>query len=139
MNASRATLLAAVVANVLGWWLPVADDYRGWQAFRVALSPLWPFEQFRIEPGLLLVLSVASALTNLLFIVLAVLLVAAPQVRARLVLWAAARATLLNLHWPISMEENADDLLFGYYVWVVGFALLSLAAFLEVKQARRTT
>ena len=34
-----------------GWVLPVVDDYRGWQAFRVALSPLWPFEQFRIEPG----------------------------------------------------------------------------------------
>ena len=76
MNASRATLLAAVVANVLGWWLPVADDYRGWQAFRVALSPLWPFEQFKIEPGVLLVLSVASALTNLLFVVLAAWLVA---------------------------------------------------------------
>ena len=139
MNASRATLLAAVVANVLGWWLPVADDYRGWQAFRVALSPLWPFEQFKIEPGVLLVLSVASALTNLLFVVLAVLLVAVPQARARLVLWAAAAATLLNLHWPISMEENADDLLIGYYVWVVGFALLALAAFLEVKRVRRPT
>ena len=137
MNASRATLLAAVVANVLGWWLPVADDYRGWQAFRVALSPLWPFEQFRIEPGVLLVLSVASALTNLLFVVLAALLVVGPQARARLVLWAAAGATLLNLHWPISMGENADDLLIGYYVWVVGFALLALAAFLEVKQVRR--
>ena len=53
-------------------------------------------------------------------------------------LWAAAGATLLNLHWPISMGENADDLLLGYYVWVVGFALLALAAFLEVKQVRRT-
>ena len=59
------------------------------------------------------------------------------QARARLVLWAAAGATLLNLHWPISMGENADDLLIGYYVWVVGFALLALAAFLEVKQVRR--
>jgi len=116
--------------------LPVADDYRGWQAFRVALSPLWPFEQFKIEPGVLLVLSVASGLTNLLFVLLAAWLVAG-QGRARLVLWAAAGATLLNLHWPISMGENADDLLLGYYVWVVGFALLALAAFLEVKQVRR--
>jgi hypothetical protein len=50
MNESRVALLAAVVANVAGWLMPVVDDYLGWQAFRVALSPLWPFEQFRIEP-----------------------------------------------------------------------------------------
>ena len=40
MNAARVTLLAAIVANVLGWILPVVYDDRGWQAFRVALSPL---------------------------------------------------------------------------------------------------
>jgi hypothetical protein len=83
------------------------------------------------------VLSVASALTNLLFVVLAALLVLRPRQRARLVLWAAAGATLLNLHWPISMGDNADDLLIGYFVWVVGFALLTLAAFLAVKEAPR--
>ena len=137
VNASRVMLLAAAVANVLGWWLPVARDYRGWQAFRVALTPLWPFEQFKIEPGLLLVLSVASALTNLLFVVLAALLMLRPRQRARLVLWAAAGATLLNLHWPVSMGGNADDLLIGYFVWVVGFALLTFAAFLAVKEAPR--
>jgi hypothetical protein len=138
MNASRVTLVAAVVAHVLGWLLPVAADYRGWQAFRVALTPLWPFEQFRIPPGSLLALSVASGLTNVLFVVLAALLVMGSSTRgARLVLWAAAGATLLNLHWPISMGDNADDLLIGYYVWVVGFALLVLAAFLKVKQAKR--
>ena len=75
MTASRAALLAAIVANVLGWVLPVVYDDRGWKAFRVALSPLWPYEDFRIEPGLLLVLSVASALTNVLFVVLALVLV----------------------------------------------------------------
>ena len=60
--------------------LPVVYDDRGWQAFRVALSPLWPYEDFRIEPGLLLVLSVASALTNVLFVALAA---AARAARAR--------------------------------------------------------
>ena len=129
MNASRATLLTAVVANVLGWLLPVVYDDRGWQAFRVALSPLWPYEDFRIEPGFLLVLSVASALTNVLFVVLVVVLVVRES-RARAVLWAAAGATLLNLHWAISMGDERRLLASGYFIWVCSFALLALAAFL---------
>lgn len=137
MNESRIALLAAVVANVAGWLLPVVEDYLGWQAFRVALSPLWPFEEFRIEPGLLLVLSVASALTNVLFVALGAIFAARPQRYAKVVLWAAAGATLLNLHWPISMGAERADLEIGYFVWVCSFALLALAAFLAVVRARR--
>ncbi len=130
MNASRAALLAAVAANLWGWFGPVVQDNRGWQAFRVALSPLWPYEQFRIQPGLLLVLSVASALTNVLFVGLAVWLVLTHERRAKVVLWIAAAATLVNLHWPISMGEQSAQLESGYFVWVCSFALLALAAFL---------
>jgi hypothetical protein len=136
MGASRIALLAAVIANVAGWVLPVVEDYLGWQAFRVALSPLWPFEQFRIEPGLLLVLSVASALTNLLFVLLAAMLALDAERRAKAVLWAATGATLLNLHWPISMGERRADLELGYFVWVSAFALLAFAAFLAVPRRR---
>jgi hypothetical protein len=46
------------------------DDYRGLHALRIALSPAWPYEQFHIPVGGRLVyLSVASALTNLVFAV----------------------------------------------------------------------
>jgi hypothetical protein len=138
MHASRVALLAAVVANALGWLLPVIDDYRGWQAFRVALSPLWPFEQFRIEPGLLLVLSVASALTNLVFVALAALLLIGQQpARERVVLWGAAAAALLDLHWPISMGAQRVELQSGYFIWVSSFALLAFAAFLATPTRRR--
>jgi hypothetical protein len=137
MNESRIALLVAVVANVAGWLMHVVDDYLGWQAFRVALSPLWPFEEFRIEPGPLLVVSVASALTNPLFVVLGALLAARPQRYAKAVLWAATGATLLNLHWPISMGAQRSELEIGYFVWVCSFALLALAAFLAMARARR--
>jgi len=130
VNASRVALLAAVVANLWGWLGPVVQDNRGWQAFRVALSPLWPYEQFRIQPGLLLVLSVASALTNVLFVGLAVWLTFTEERRAKVILWIAAAATLLNLHWPISMGEESAQLESGYFVWVCSFVLLALAAFL---------
>ena len=137
MNESRIALLVAVVANVAGWLMHVVDDYLGWQAFRVALSPLWPFEEFRIEPGPLLVVSVASALTNPLFVVLGALLAARPQRYAKAVLWVATGATLLNLHWPISMGAQRSELEIGYFVWVCSFALLALAAFLAMARARR--
>jgi hypothetical protein len=135
MSRVHATLAAAVIANVLGWALPVIDDYRGWQAFRVAFSPVWPFEQFRLEPGLLWVLSVASALTNVLFVALAVLLLLGRH--ARLVLWAAAGAALLDLHWPISMGAQRAELESGYFIWVCSFVLLALAAFLQTAPGRR--
>jgi hypothetical protein len=37
-------------------------------------------------------------------------------------------ATLLNLHWPISMGDSAGDLRAGYYLWIAvrsGLPLLS--------------
>ena len=137
MNASRVALLAAVVANLWGWFGPVVDDNRGWQAFRVALSPLWPYENFRIEPGLLLILSVASALTNALFVALAALLAWQGAQRAKAVLWVAGGATLLNLHWPLSMGQERAQLENAYFVWVCSFALLAFAAFLAVPRHRR--
>ena len=102
-------------------------DDRGWQAFRVALSPLWPYQDFRIEPGLLLVLSVASALTNVLFVALAAVLVVAGRI-GRPCSRGAAAATLLNLHWPISMGDESRRLESGYFVWVCSFALLAFAS-----------
>jgi hypothetical protein len=126
---------AAALAHALGWYLPVIQDYRGWQAFRVAFSPVWPFQEFKIEPGGFLLLSVASAATNLLFVVLAVALVtgfAATRRRALGLLWVAVAATLLDLHWPLTTRGAPVTLASGYFVWVASFALLALAAYCEV-------
>jgi hypothetical protein len=134
MNASRATLLAAVVANVLGWVLTAAMDFRGWEAFTVALSPLWS-DDFADEPVWLLFLMVASALTNVLFIALAGLHFRGRKPKA--VLWAAAAATLLDLHWVITLEADRRYLASGYFIWVVSFALLAFSAFLTLRSSRR--
>jgi hypothetical protein len=129
MKASRAVLMAAVAANVLGWVLPAAQDYRGWSAFTVALSPLWSFADFQDEPAWLLILMVGSALTNVLFLGLAVQLLRRGSHKA--VILSAAAATLLNLHWVITMESDRRYLESGYFIWVCSFALLALAAFLD--------
>jgi hypothetical protein len=87
---------------------------------------------------LLMILSVASALTNVVFVGLAVALVAGfarTAARARAVLWIAAGAALLDLHWPISMGENRVELEPGYFIWVGSFALLALTAFFAVRDA----
>jgi hypothetical protein len=127
---SLACLIAAIVAHAFGWILPVVNDYRGAQAFRVALSPLWPYENFHIPSGHLVALSVLSAATNLVFaaVVIAVLTgrVATRSVR-RTAVWIVGAAALLNLHWPLSMGERAADLRFGYHVWILSFVLLLLA------------
>ena len=135
MKASRVVLIAAVVANVLGWVLPAAADIRGYEAFGISLSPLWSFDEFDDEPVWLLMLMVGSALTNLLFVGLAVQLFRGRA--SRPVLWAAAAATLLDLHWVISMEGDRRYLASGYFIWVCSFALLALAAFLAVRPLRR--
>jgi hypothetical protein len=134
-RAWQAALAAAVAAHALGWVLPVARDYRGWQAFRVAFSPVWPFEGFRIEPGLLLVLSVASALTNVVFAVLALALVGGG--RTRVVLYGALAAGVLDLHWPVSMGSQRTALESGYVVWLVSFGCLALAAHLRARAEGR--
>ncbi len=130
MGVARVALVAAVVAHVLGWTLPAVYHERGWRAFRAALSPLWPYEGIHLDPGLRLALAVASGLTNALFVVLAAALLLNPA-RAKAILWVAAGATLLNLHWPLTMGGERRLLEIGYFVWVASFALLALAAYLQ--------
>ena len=134
LSRARVLLIGAVVAHLLGWALPVMDDYRGVHAFRVALSPLWPYEraniQFHIPVGRLVYLSVASALTNVVFAAVAIAVLAgAVQTRSRqlVAVWVLGAAALLNLHWPISMGNGAPGLRVGYYAWVASFVLLLLA------------
>jgi hypothetical protein len=130
MTRARVLLVGAIVAHALGWLLPVMDDYRGLHAFRVALSPLWPYEPFHIPSGRLVYLSVASAATNLVFAVVAIGALAGlvqARSRQRIAVWSVGAATLLNLHWPISMGDSAADLRAGYYIWIASFVLLLLA------------
>ncbi len=125
--------MLAIVANALGWALPVIEDdqrvYRGVHAFRVALSPLWPYEQFHMPGGYMMWLSVASALTNVVFVVMAAVLWphVARATGSRLGVFVLGAAALLNLHWTMTLQGNAADLAIGYYVWVASFVLLLLA------------
>jgi uncharacterized membrane protein YtjA (UPF0391 family) len=132
MTVARAKVfwVLAIVANALGWALPVIEDdqrvYRGVHAFRVALSPLWPYEQFHMPAGYVMWLSVASALTNVVFVGMAAYLWphVARAAGSRFGVFVLGAAALLNLHWTVTLRGTAADLGIGYYVWVVSFVLL---------------
>jgi hypothetical protein len=131
MRRSTALLIGALLAHAAGWLAPVVDGYVGWQAFRAALSPVWPFEHFTVPTWRLIVLAVASAATNALFAGSAIAMAAGALERAlarRALVAALLVATLVNLHWPISMGDHRADLRVGYYVWVASFLLLALSA-----------
>jgi hypothetical protein len=143
MTRAKVFWILAIVANALGWTLPVIEEdqrvYRGVHAFRVALSPLWPYEQFHVPAGRTMWLSVASALTNVVFVVMAAYLWphVARATGSRLGVFVLGAAALLNLHWTVTLQGTAADLGIGYYVWVASFVLLLLAVHPALAARRR--
>ncbi len=131
---TKLALPIAAVVFVIAWLTPVVDGgttlaeggVPGWEAFRVALSPVWPYGDFEASTWYWGILTVSSALTN--FVVVAVLahLVWRPGTHRRAIAWALALAFVVNCSWLISGDRGALRL--GYYLWVASFALLALAA-----------
>jgi hypothetical protein len=133
MNRKMLLLLAAGGPFLLSWTLPVIDAggvYTGWEAFRFALSPIWPYDTFNLSDDLSfgemlsVTLMVASGLTNIVFVLVwgeHVLL--RRHASRRRVVWALAAATVLNCYWFLW-----EGLMAGYYVWLVSFPVLALAA-----------
>jgi hypothetical protein len=125
--------LAALV-YVIAWLTPVVDggttlaegNVPGWEAFRVALSPVWPDEGLEVSTWYWAILTVSSALTNVVFVAALAHLVWRPRIRRRAVAWALEVAFVVNCSWLISGDR--EYLRLGYYLWVASFALLALAA-----------
>lgn len=126
----RRIVLLAVAASafILGWVLPVAGEYRGWQAFRVALTPFWPYENFKIDGWHNAILTPASGFTNVLFVLAFADITMWHKVRRRTIAWLLVAVTALNLYWLVLAGEAISDIAIGYYVWLVSFPLLALAA-----------
>ena len=121
-------VIGAMLAFVGGWVLPVIDDHRGWQAFRVALSPVWPYENFGFDAWYSAALTVASALTNAVFLLVLAAVSLRLNVAARTLTWILLGALLLDLHWLVRAGAQFTELGIGYYVWIAAFPLLALAA-----------
>jgi hypothetical protein len=122
----RALAWSAGLVYAVAWFVQVIKDgdrladgtLPGWQALRFALSPLWEGD-FR-GSWLQGTLSVASGSTNLVF----VLALVRP---ARRWSWFLFGAAALNTFWVIDLGP-LQDMRAGYWLWLVSFVLLGLAA-----------
>ena len=128
-QASKKALAIVVILYAIAWLLPVVDGgttlakggLPGWEAFRVALSPLW--ESGARDTWWESALSVASGLTNAWFIGAVAVLWRSPT-SGRTVTWGSLAATVLNSHWWL-LYQPRSDLRIGYYIWWISFAAIA--------------
>jgi hypothetical protein len=131
----------AGAAFVASWFMPVLEDVPGWMAFRYALSPLVPYSAGAEQTWEDSVPQVLSALTNVVFVILFALQVCRQTMRPGLFVRITIACVLLNLYWFVKgwREHNLDDLLPGYYLWLLAFALMLGVAIVTAAAARRTS
>jgi hypothetical protein len=125
----RVRFALGLVLYGLAWFLPVHRDgvtlpagLPGWQAFVLALSPLWESNESASWFGA--ALFVASAATNGLVLVL---LIAWQRrnVRALRVLgWTCLASILVNAQWI--PWDGIANLRIGYFMWWLSFAVLGV-------------
>jgi hypothetical protein len=128
----------AAACFVAAWFLPAASDVPGWMAFRYAFAPVWPYgpaEPASVEDA---VPQVLSALTNVVFVVMFLQLIADKSMRPGLYFRVAIACCVLNLYWFVQLlrDGTLSDLRIGYYVWLAAFALLVLIGWMLMRGAR---
>jgi hypothetical protein len=144
MTRPTATVSAAWFIHAVAWFVPVHKygvclprGVPGWEAFRIALSPLWPYEGSGWSgPWYGNVVISASALTNV--IMLASLVIALQKVDElqRVAGWAAIGACVLNSYWWVA-DKDRVDLRIGYYLWWLSFLVLGLGLLTTVRKRQR--
>lgn len=119
------TAALAIAAFVSSWFLPVNGvDYPGWRAFRIALSPLWPYGGFDAVGFVTTLVGIASALTNLWFLIALATLMRRETRFAQIVFPVLVAATILNASWLVGPATAWG---IGYFLWVGSFIALSVA------------
>ena len=133
---------AAAAAFLASWFLPVLEDVPGWMAFRYALAPLVPYRDVGDVAWEDNVPQVLSALTNVAFVILFGLWATKQAPRPGMFIRISVACFLLNLYWFVRAWRDTNalaDLLYGYYVWMAAFALLTATAILTAYAGRRTS
>ena len=131
----------AALAFLASWFLPVLEDVPGWMAFRYALAPLIPFRDAVSMAWDDNIPQVLSALTNVMFVILFALWLARQMFRPGMFVRLALACLLLNLYWLVKAwrENGLADLMYGYYVWLLAFALMLAVAVLTAFASRQTS
>jgi len=134
MKPATIALTVATFLYVLSWLMPVVDGgttlpdgLPGWEAFRLALSPIWSYEGLAGDNWWSDLLSVLSALTNIAFLAAAAVLTSWPQRFRRGIFWSLMSAAIINALWLVLSAERGD-LRIGYYLWLSSFIVLAVVA-----------
>lgn len=137
MKRRHLLLSGAWLVHAAAWLLPVVKgDVRflhglpGWVAWRISFCMVWPYEGFTVDPWYAAVLSTASALTTILFVLGSpwVIWRGSQSVR-RVSAWIAVSAFLINSHWYGLFGEDRAQLRIGYFLWWLSFAILAVGLF----------
>ena len=138
---SRILFTTGDLLFVAAWILPVIDHsvtfpsgLPGWQAFRVAASPLWPYEGIMTDTWYGAGLALLSAATNLVMIGVLTFSVRR-RVSNRAAGIAAIAAFAVNTQW-ILQAGAGSDLRIGYYTWWLSFLLVGCGLLLEQRVQR---
>jgi hypothetical protein len=124
-------VLAGLILYGTAWFVQVIKDgatladgiLPGWQALRVALSPIWPYEGIGIDGWLRRILSVASGFTNAIVLCMPVWLQLARRHRKAFAVGPLCVAAGVDAHW---MFPEPQDLRLGYYMWLGSFIVLAV-------------
>ena len=135
----RTLTWVAAAAWLASWFLPVVAGDPGWAAFRAALEG--PFRHSFPTPPEDAIPQVFSALTNVAFALMFVMLVRNRIVHHARFLRVAIICLVLDLYW-LAQAMRANEwrsLLSGYWVWLTAFALLVAIGIINVVSDRRTS
>ena len=137
----RQIVWAAALLWVVSWVLPVVDDISGWQAFRYAVSTLWPYRGHESSEFDDPAPHVLSAATNVVFIILAAHVELGRVTRPGTFLRVGVACLLLNLYWLVQLarDGSAGMLQMGYYTWLTAFALIVVSGVLIHRTSRTPT
>jgi hypothetical protein len=119
-------------AFALAWVLPVHKDgvtlpkgLPGWEAFRVAAAPVWPYKDVTYETKWGAALAALSAGTNLVMLGSLWAWWRLPSGR-RVAAVAALAAFVVNAQW-LFLNTEWVDLRAGYYLWWLSFLAAGLS------------
>jgi hypothetical protein len=135
----RQIVWAAALLWLASWFLPVVDNISGWQAFRYALSSLWPYQGHRSNEFDDAVPHVLSAFTNVAFVILAAHVELGRVTRPGMYLRVAIACVVLDLYWLVQLvrDGSANALQMGYYAWLAAFVLLVVSG-VSIHRTSRT-
>ena len=133
MKRSTVLLNVAAVLYLVAWLSPVAEGgttlakggLPGWEALRVALSPIW--DRSGGDALWRSALSILSALTNGWFLYTLAALGGRVSASERVLFWGSVAAVVINAQWFV-LSDPRSDLFIGYYLWLASFAALAAAA-----------